>query len=129
VQPLLLGQLLDNLVDNALKYSEPGSPVTVLLSRDAGAVLVTFADAGWGIGAEDLPHVFEPFYRSASARRLGRGGVGGLGLAMARRIAEAFAGHLGVASEPGCGSRFTLRLPAAPGTRTCATTPRNSARG
>jgi signal transduction histidine kinase len=107
---LLLGQLLDNLVDNALKYSEPGSPVTVSLLRDAGAVLMTVADAGWGIGPEDLPHVFEPFYRSASARRLGRGGVG-LGLAMARRIAEAFGGHLGVASEPGRGSRFTLRLP------------------
>jgi heavy metal sensor kinase len=112
VQPLLLGQLLENLVDNAFKYSEPGTPVSAALGRDAGAVTLTVADAGCGIAPEDLPHVFEPFYRSAASRRLGRNGVG-LGLAMVQRIAAAFGGRVAVDSAPGRGSRFTLRLPEA----------------
>jgi len=69
-------------------------------------------DAGRGIAAEDLPHIFEPFYRSPEARRLGRAGTG-LGLAVARRVAAAFGGGLTAESRPGRGSRFTLKLPAA----------------
>jgi heavy metal sensor kinase len=111
-QPLLLGQLLENLVDNAFKYSAPGTPVTVELGREEGAVTLAVADAGGGIAAEDLPHVFEPFYRAAASRRRGRPGVG-LGLAMVRRIATAFGGRVTAASAPDRGSRFTLRLPAA----------------
>jgi heavy metal sensor kinase len=110
-QPLLLGQLLDNLVDNAFKYSEPGRPVVLRLRREAGAVALDVEDPGAGIAAEDLPHVFEPFYRSAESRRLGRPGVG-LGLAMVQRIAAALGGGVTAESRPGAGSRFTLRLPA-----------------
>jgi heavy metal sensor kinase len=110
VQPVLLGQLLDNLLDNAFKYSEPGTPVTVCLEPEAGAVRLVVEDAGCGIAAGDLPHVFEPFYRSAASRRQGRGGVG-LGLAMVQRIALAFGGRVAVDSEPGRGSRFALHLP------------------
>jgi signal transduction histidine kinase len=110
IQPLLLGQLLDNLVDNAFKYSEPGTLVTVSLEREAGVVLVRVEDTGCGIAPVDLPHIFEPFYRSAEIRRLGRSGVG-LGLAMVRRIATAFKGSILAESQPGRGSRFTLRLP------------------
>jgi signal transduction histidine kinase len=110
VQPLLLGQLLDNLVDNALKYSEPGTPVTVSLGQELGIALLRVEDEGCGIAPADLPHIFEPFYRSAGARRLGRSGVG-LGLAMVRRIAASFGGSITAESEPGHGSRFTLRLP------------------
>jgi two-component system OmpR family sensor kinase len=112
VAPALLGQLVDNLLDNACKYSPAGSAVAVgLESTDAG-VLLRVADAGVGISAEDLGHVFEPFYRSPEARRTGTPGVG-LGLAVARRIAVALGGTLTAESEPGRGSGFTLHLPAA----------------
>ncbi len=111
VQPALLGMLVDNLLDNALKYSEAGAVLTVSARRQGGAMAVTVEDAGPGIAADDLPHVFEPFYRSVEARRLGRGGVG-LGLAVARRVAVAFGGALDADTEPGRGSRFTIRLPA-----------------
>jgi heavy metal sensor kinase len=111
VQPALLGQLLDNLLDNACKYSEPGAPVTVRVGEAPGAVTLVVEDAGSGIAPEDLPHIFEAFYRSAQARRLGRTGVG-LGLAVAQRIAAALGGALAVESEPGKGARFVLRLPA-----------------
>jgi two-component system, OmpR family, sensor kinase len=110
-QPVLLGQLLDNLVDNAFRYSAPGTPVRVSLARDRGAAVLAVEDAGRGIAPDDLPHVFEPFYRPAGSRGFGPGGVG-LGLAVVRRIARAFGGTVAVESEPGRGSRFTLRLPA-----------------
>jgi heavy metal sensor kinase len=109
-QPVLLAQLLDNLVENAFKYTGPGTPVTVSLGREADAATLAVEDAGLGVAAEDLPHLFEPFYRASGAAR--RPGVG-LGLAVARRIAAAFGGTLAAASTPGRGSRFTLRLPAA----------------
>ncbi len=108
----LLAQLVDNLLDNACKYSEAGTPVTLRVSAEPDSVRLLVADEGIGIEPADLPHVFEPFYRSPQARRLGRGGVG-LGLAVARRIAEAFGGALDVTSEPGKGSCFTLTMAAA----------------
>jgi heavy metal sensor kinase len=111
-QAPLLGQLLDNLLDNACKYSEPGTPITLAARSEGGAVSLTVADAGAGIAPEDLPHVFEPFYRSPEARQRGVGGVG-LGLAVARRIAAAFGGTLDAQSQPGQGTRLTLRLPEA----------------
>jgi signal transduction histidine kinase len=113
VQPLLLGQLLDNLLDNAFKYSEPGTPVVVTASRDGDQIALAVEDAGPGIDAADLPHVVEPFYRSARARLAGRGGTG-LGLAVAQRIASVFGGRIEAAAEPGRGSRFTVLLPAQP---------------
>ncbi len=61
----LLGQLLDNLLDNACKYSSPASPISVGLRRDGTMVTLAVEDRGFGLSAEDLPHVFEPFYRSA----------------------------------------------------------------
>jgi heavy metal sensor kinase len=108
-QPLLLGQLLDNLVDNAFKYSEPGTPVVVRLRRDGGALAIDVEDTGRGIAADDLPHIFEPFYRSPDSRRRGLPGVG-LGLAMVQRIAAALGAEVAVKSDEGVGSRFTLCL-------------------
>ncbi len=110
-QPLLLGQLLDNLVDNAFKYSEPGSPIAVRLRREGTGLAIDVEDAGHGIAADDLPHIFEPFYRSAESRRRGLPGVG-LGLAMVQRLAAALGGGIAVKSDEGVGSRFTLCLPA-----------------
>jgi heavy metal sensor kinase len=103
----LLGQLVDNLLDNACKYSEAGSPVVVRLTPDADEVVLSVEDTGRGVAEDDLPHIFEPFYRSARAPK--EGGFG-LGLAVARRIALALGATLSAASEPGKGSRFALRL-------------------
>jgi signal transduction histidine kinase len=108
----LLGQLLDNLLENACKYSEPGTPIIVRAWCEPGAVALSVEDHGCGIPAGDLPRVFEPFYRTESARRLGRAGVG-LGLAVARRIAETHGGTITAMSEPGRGSQFVVRLPLA----------------
>jgi signal transduction histidine kinase len=107
----MLGQLLDNLLDNACKYSPPGTPVVVRLAGDDGAVVVSVTDAGPGIAAEDLPHIFEPFYRSARAPK--QGGAG-LGLAVARSIARALGGELTAHCESPAGSCFRLSLPRAP---------------
>jgi heavy metal sensor kinase len=109
-QAPLLGQLVDNLVDNACKYSVPETPIVLQLTADAGVVTLVVEDQGDGIPAEDLPHIFEPFYRSARARRLGRSGVG-LGLAVAQRIAAAFGANLSVECPEGQGSRFSVRFP------------------
>ncbi len=68
VHPPLLGQLLDNLLDNACKYSAPGSPIHVRLGRDGDCITMAVEDQGDGLAADDLPHIFEPFYRSAEAR-------------------------------------------------------------
>jgi signal transduction histidine kinase len=105
--------LLDNLLENACKYSGPGTPIIVRAWRETDAVALAVEDRGCGIPTEDLPRVFDPFYRTESARRLGRAGVG-LGLAVARRIAEAHHGTIIAESEPGRGSRFSVRLPRAP---------------
>jgi signal transduction histidine kinase len=106
----VLPLLLDQLLDNALKYSELGTPVTVALGRELGVVALAVEDAGPGITAEDLPHAFEPFYRSADAWRRERAGIG-LGLAMVRRITAAFCGTVAAESERGAaaGSRYACR--------------------
>lgn len=111
-QPALLGELLNNLIDNAFKYSRPGSPVAVYLAQSPRVVSLTVADQGCGIAVADRAHLFEPFFRSPEARRLGAPGVG-LGLAVAKRLAEALHGTIEATSEPGAGSRFMLRLPEA----------------
>jgi signal transduction histidine kinase len=107
----LLGQVLGNLLDNALKYSEPGTPIRVRLEPSAGVIRLSVEDRGCGLGPNDIPRVGEPFFRTADARRRGIPGVG-LGLAVVRRIAIALDGQLEVESEPGRGSRFTVVMPA-----------------
>ena len=109
----LLGQLLDSLLENASKYSGPGTPIVIDAWSETDAIALAVEDHGCGIQAQDLPRVFEPFYRAESARRLGRAGVG-LGLAIARRIAETHGGTIAAESESGHGSRFVVRLPQAP---------------
>ncbi len=131
--PPLLGQLLDNLLENAAKYSEPGTPIVVQVRTEPDAVVLVVSDQGSGILPDDLPHIFDPFYRAEAARRLGRAGVG-LGLAVARRIAEAHRGAITAESEPGRGSRFLVRLPRASGpavepTALPGSSPENVARG
>jgi hypothetical protein len=110
VQPSMLAELVNNLLDNAVRYSDPGSPVRVRLEQVEGTAELVVEDQGIGIGEDELPHVFEPFYRSPEARRRGAPGLG-LGLSVATRLAAAFGGTINVFSRPGQGSRFTLRLP------------------
>lgn len=108
----LLGQLLENLWENACKYSRPGTPIVLRARPEADAVVLEVEDRGCGIATDDLARIFEPFYRAESARRLGHAGVG-LGLAVARRIAATHGGTIDAASRPEAGSRFIVRLPRA----------------
>jgi signal transduction histidine kinase len=108
----LLGELLNILVDNACKYSPPGTPIEITLDRDPDAALVQVVDHGRGIAEADLPHLFTPFFRSEDARRQGIEGTG-LGLSIARRLSRLFGGELTVTSHLGSGSRFALRMPLA----------------
>jgi two-component system OmpR family sensor kinase len=111
--PEQLRQLLLALIENAVKYTPPGGRITLGLCRRGGAAEVTVRDTGIGIGPEDLPHVFERFYRAAPARRGDPGGTG-LGLAIAREIAEQHGGTVSLASRPGRGTTATVRLPLVP---------------
>lgn len=104
-----LRQLLLNLVDNAIKYTPSGGDVTITLRRQAGWVQVSVEDTGAGIPSDDLPHVFDRFFRSDRSRA--RPGGAGLGLSIARWVAEAHGGQLEVESQVGVGSVFTLYLP------------------
>ena len=107
----LLLQLLLNLVDNAIKYTERGGVVTLSWARRDHAVELWVRDSGTGISPEQLPHIFDRFYRVDTARSLAEGGTG-LGLSICRWIAEAHGGSISAESTPGSGSTFTVRLPA-----------------
>ncbi len=108
-----LRELLVILLDNAIRYTPPGGEIRVGLGHTPGPeVALSVADTGIGIAPEDLPHIFERFYRADKARSRATGGTG-LGLAIARWIVEAHGGRIEVESQPGQGSRFTVRLPAA----------------
>jgi heavy metal sensor kinase len=106
----LLAQAVDNLLENACKYSEPGSPVRLRAWQEPARVCVSVEDRGRGIAADDLPHIFEPFYRSKQSRELGVAGLG-LGLAVAARAVRALGGRITAKSQPGQGSLFTIELP------------------
>ncbi len=110
-----LKQLLMNLVDNAIKYTQPGGTVTLSLVRDLNAVRIAIKDTGIGIPSQDLEKIFDRFYRVDKARSRGPlavpGGGTGLGLAIAKWIAEAHGGKIEVESQPGKGSTFTVWLP------------------
>lgn len=110
-QYALLGQLFDNLLDNACKYSELGTPITVKIEQSGRCVILRVSDRGQGISSEELPHLCDPFFRSAEARRLGRPGVG-LGLTVVQRIVKVLGGELRIESKLGEGSHFSIYLPA-----------------
>jgi signal transduction histidine kinase len=105
-----IGRVLNNLVHNAIRHTPPGGRVTLRAERAGEEILVSVVDSGEGILAEDLPHVFERFYRGDKSRSSSRGGTG-LGLAIARGIVEAHGGRIWVESERGQGSVFSFSLP------------------
>ena len=106
-----IGQVLGNLLSNALRHTAPGGRVELSVASRDGWVELQVADDGDGISAQHLPHIFERFYRADTARDRERGGTG-VGLAISRAIAEAHGGQLSAASEgPGRGAVLTLLLP------------------
>jgi heavy metal sensor kinase len=105
-------QLLMNLIENGLKYTPAGGSVSVAVRRATAWAIIDVADTGVGITPEHLPHVFDRFYRADKARAREAGGTG-LGLAISQWIVQAHGGTIGVASAPGRGTTFTVRLPLA----------------
>lgn len=110
----LIRRAVDNLVDNARKYSDEGSPIQLSATAADGGLAVEVKDQGIGIEPEDLPRLFTPFFRTDRSRARGTGGVG-LGLALARRIVEAHGGQISVQSAPGQGTTIRFTIPAAVG--------------
>lgn len=108
--PALLGQILEILVSNAFKYSEPGTSVTVQAKRQGNRIELAVQDQGMGIAEEDRESVFEPFFRTRQARQQASPGTG-LGLALAQHIATALSLELQCESRLGEGSRFVLSIP------------------
>lgn len=111
--PQLLRRVIDNLLDNARKYSDKDKEIALRASTGDGSVIVEVKDRGIGIDPADQTQLFTPFFRTDKSRARGTGGVG-LGLALARRIVEAHGGTISVASTPGEGSTFSFRVPARP---------------
>lgn len=108
--PGLLKQALRILVDNGVKYTPEGGSVTIRLRAEEGRIRLSVTDTGAGIAQEELPRVFERFYRSDQSRARETGGTG-LGLPIAKWIAARHNGWIEVVSKPEVGSRFTLLLP------------------
>jgi len=107
----LLEQAIVNLIDNAVKYSEPGAAVEVRAEQREGRTTISVKDTGCGIPAEHLARIFERFYVVDKSRSRKLGGTG-LGLAIVKHIAQVHGGRVTVESMPGQGSTFTLHLPA-----------------
>jgi two-component system, OmpR family, phosphate regulon sensor histidine kinase PhoR len=110
INALLLEQAVVNLLDNAIKYSEPNREVRVAGSAADGEVTISVADSGCGIADEDASRIFERFYRVDRARSRKLGGTG-LGLAIVKHIVQAHRGRVTVKSTLGVGSTFTIHLP------------------
>ena len=114
-----LYQVFLNLLDNAIKYSDPGARVDVWIREDVSSLTVEVKDTGVGIPEEDLAQLFERFYRVDKDRSRATGGSG-LGLAISRQIVEMHGGDISVESEVGVGSTFKVRLPKAPISRSAS---------
>ncbi|OGO68572.1 MAG: hypothetical protein A2Z49_00300 [Chloroflexi bacterium RBG_19FT_COMBO_56_12] len=114
VDPVLMdvqriGRVLNNLIGNALRYTPQGGTVSVEAERTGQGVQVSVRDSGEGISAEDLPHIFDRFYRGEKSRSRSTGGAG-LGLAIAKGVVEAHGGQIGVESQAGQGTRFYFEI-------------------
>jgi signal transduction histidine kinase len=105
-----IGRALGNLLSNALRHTPPGGTVSVRAFLERDSVNIIVSDTGEGISTEDLPYIFDQFYRGEKSRSRATGGSG-LGLAIAKRIVEAHGGQITVASSPGQGTTISLILP------------------
>lgn len=104
--------VLDNLIGNAIKFTESPGQVTVEVSIQGGSIQFMVADTGRGIHSEDLPHIFDRYYQSKYGQTISEGGTG-IGLALSRELTEAMNGKIEVSSELGSGSSFSVLLPLA----------------
>ncbi|CAB4242490.1 Two-component system, OmpR family, phosphate regulon sensor histidine kinase PhoR [Methylacidimicrobium sp. AP8] len=109
--PFRLEQVLYNLVENAIQYSAPGSPIRIRADAEKEMVSIRVVDQGVGIPAADLPYVFDRFYRVDKTRSREAGGTG-LGLSIVKRIVDLHQGRVELQSEPGRGTTVTVTLPA-----------------
>jgi two-component system, OmpR family, sensor kinase len=107
-----IAQVVTNLLTNAIHYNREDGELRVAVRAENGGALLTVSDTGLGITPEHLPHIFDRFNRADQARTTSHGRTG-LGLAISKAIVEAHGGAIEVASEPGVGTTFTVRLPAA----------------
>jgi heavy metal sensor kinase len=105
-----IGQVVTNLLTNAIHFNRDQGEVRLAARTEGSVILLTVADTGQGIPAEDVPHLFERFYRADKSRSRIQG-RNGLGLAICKAIVEAHGGSIEVASQPGAGSTFTVKLP------------------
>jgi signal transduction histidine kinase len=117
--------VLQNLIENGVKFNRPGGKVTVAIAQAGPRVMISVTDDGTGIAPVDLPHIFERFYTGNKSRTRAEGGAAtadegnhlqqssGLGLAIAAKIVEAHGGSLQVATDPGRGTAFQFTLPCA----------------
>jgi signal transduction histidine kinase len=110
---VLLRRVLENLIDNARKYSEPGSVIRVSAEKSPRGIRFVVRDSGIGLDPADLQHVFTPFFRSDRSRSRSTGGVG-LGLSLARRVVDAHDGTIDLESVSGHGTTVTMDLPLQP---------------
>jgi two-component system phosphate regulon sensor histidine kinase PhoR len=110
INSALLEQALLNLIDNAIKYSEPASEVEISAKRTDNEITIAVRDNGCGIEQKHLPRLFERFYVVDKSRSRKLGGTG-LGLAIVKHIAQVHGGNVTVESSPGLGSTFTIHLP------------------
>jgi signal transduction histidine kinase len=111
-QPDQMGQLWTNLVSNAIKYTPANGRVRITLDQENGCAVGEVEDTGIGIAKEDLPWIFDEFYRTSQAKQMEPRGTG-LGLALVKQIVEKYGGSLDVESTCGKGSRFSFRIPVA----------------
>ncbi|MFC1904620.1 sensor histidine kinase [Chloroflexota bacterium] len=112
IDPRRISQVMRSLLDNAIVHTERGNSITMTATPQDTWVQVSVSDTGEGISAEDLPNIFERFYRVDKARSRATGGSG-LGLTIAKRLVEAHGGKIEVQSELGKGSRFSFTIPIA----------------
>jgi two-component system phosphate regulon sensor histidine kinase PhoR len=110
VNPRLFQMAIVNLIDNAIKYSDPGKTITLRVEMQEEEILFSVADEGWGIESRHLPRIFERFYRVDPGRSRELGGTG-LGLSIVKHVAQVHGGYVTVTSEVGRGSTFTIHLP------------------
>jgi two-component system phosphate regulon sensor histidine kinase PhoR len=102
--------MMSNLINNAIKYTEPGGRVSVSLKAEGERVIGVVEDTGIGIAPQDLPRIFQEFYRAEDAKDKAQGT--GLGLSIVKRVVDLYGGQIDVESEPGEGSKFVFSFPA-----------------